>query len=78
VARTKSTARPMTSEELVAAGLSPNKEDFHDLVIVKTGKLDLRISLVPKRILQMWKLVQKNLLMRRGQNYILQLSCLVN
>jgi hypothetical protein len=29
VAQTKSTTRPMTSEELAIGGLSPNKEDVH-------------------------------------------------
>jgi hypothetical protein len=30
VARTKSTARPMTSEELASAGVSPTRERIHD------------------------------------------------
>jgi hypothetical protein len=30
VARTKSTARPMTSKELTVAGVSPTREEIHD------------------------------------------------
>jgi hypothetical protein len=41
----------VTSEELAAAGLSPNKEEFHNAGNREDEKLHLKISLVPKKIL---------------------------
>jgi hypothetical protein len=41
VARTKSTARPMTSEELAAVGLSPNRDEVHESEDIHVQESDL-------------------------------------
>jgi hypothetical protein len=41
VAQTKSTARPMTSEELAAAGLSPNRDEVHESEDIHVRESDL-------------------------------------
>jgi hypothetical protein len=68
----------MTSEELVAAGILPNKKKFTTLGVVKTVKFGLETSLVVKRILQISMLILMNLSLLRVQNLIPRLSCLVN
>jgi hypothetical protein len=41
VDQTKSTARPMTSEELAAAGLSPNRDEVHGSEDIHVRESDL-------------------------------------